>query len=49
MARVKLKAGTSIAGLSGRVGNLVFRVSAEGTTYVQQAPTAAQGPGSAAQ
>lgn len=49
MARVKLEAGTGIAGISGRIGNLVFRVSADGTTYVQQAPTTARGPGSAAQ
>ncbi|MBT9393964.1 hypothetical protein KLP40_12390 [Hymenobacter sp. NST-14] len=49
MARVKLEAGTGIAGFSGRIGNLVFRMSAEGTTYVQQAPAPGSGPGSAAQ
>ncbi|OWP61755.1 hypothetical protein CDA63_17810 [Hymenobacter amundsenii] len=49
MARVKMEAGSGIAGLSGRVGNLVFRMGAEGTTYVQQAPTGKKRPGSAAQ
>ena len=49
MARVKIEAGSGIAGLSGRVGNLVFRMSADGDTYVQQAPAGRKQPGSAAQ
>ncbi|SET76029.1 hypothetical protein [Hymenobacter actinosclerus] len=49
MARVKIEAGSGIAGLSGRVGNLVFRMSADGDTYVQQAPASSKQPGSAAQ
>ncbi|NVO32650.1 hypothetical protein [Hymenobacter lapidiphilus] len=49
MARVKMEAGSGIAGLSGRIGNLVFWMSADGTTYVQQAPTIKKRPGSAAQ
>lgn len=49
MARVKLEAGSGIAGLSGRVGNLIFRLSAEGRTYVQQAPASKKRPASAAQ
>lgn len=49
MARVKMEPGSGIAGLSGRVGNLVFRRIADGTTYVQQAPGPSQRSGSAAQ
>ncbi len=49
MARVKLEAGTGIASLSGRVGNLVFRTMADGQTYAQQAPAPVRRPGSAAQ
>lgn len=49
MARVKLEVGSGIAGLSGRVGNLVFRMSANGRTYVQQAPQSKKRPASAAQ
>lgn len=40
---------SGIAGLSGRVGNLVFRMGADGNTYVQQAPVSKKRPGSAAQ
>ncbi|WBA41948.1 hypothetical protein [Hymenobacter canadensis] len=49
MARVKVEAGSGISGISGRVGNLVFRMSADGTTYLQQAPAGKKQPGSAAQ
>jgi hypothetical protein len=52
MARVKLEAGMGmgILGLSGRVGNLVFRTMADGQTYAQQAPAPAQrGPTAVAQ
>lgn len=49
MARVKIERGSGIAGLSGRIGNLVFRMSADGSTYVQQAPAGKKRPGSAAQ
>lgn len=49
MARVKLEVGMGIAGLSGRVGNLVFRTTADGQTYAQLAPARTKRPGSAAQ
>ncbi|SDY70660.1 hypothetical protein [Hymenobacter psychrophilus] len=49
MARVKMELGSGIAGLSGRIGNLVFRIGADGTTYAQQAPSSRKRPGSAAQ
>jgi hypothetical protein len=38
MARIKLEAATGIASISGRVGNLVFRIAADGQMYAQQAP-----------
>ncbi len=42
-------AGSGIAGLSGRIGNLVFRMSADGITYAQQAAAGKKSPASAAQ
>ncbi|MDJ0364569.1 hypothetical protein QMK33_05345 [Hymenobacter sp. H14-R3] len=48
MARVKMVEGSGIAGISGRIGNLVFRMSADGVTYAQQA-AGKKGPPSAAQ
>ena len=44
-----MEAGSGISGFSGRVGNLVFRMSADGNTYLQQAPVGKKRPGSAAQ
>ncbi len=49
MARIKMAEGSGIAGISGRIGNLIFRMSADGTTYAQQAPAGKKGPPSAAQ
>lgn len=49
MARVKMEEGSGIAGISGRVGNLVFRMSADGNTYLQQAAAGKKRPGSEAQ
>lgn len=49
MARVKLEPGAGIASLSGHIGNLVFRTTADGQTYAQQAPAPVKRPGSAAQ
>ena len=49
MARVKFTTESGIAGLSGRVGNLVFRITADARTYAQQAPARTKRPGTPAQ
>ena len=49
MARVTFKDESGIAGMSGRVGNLVFRRAADGKTYAQQAPIPTKRKFSAAQ
>ena len=49
MARVTFTTGSGIESLSGRVGNLVFRTTADARTYAQQAPARTKQPGTPAQ
>ena len=49
MARVTFTTESGIAGISGRVGNLVFRTTADARTYAQQAPARTKRPATPAQ
>ena len=49
MARVTFTEKSGIESMSGRVGNLVFRTTADARTYAQQAPAPARRPGTPAQ
>ncbi len=49
MARVIFTTDSAIASISGRIGNLVFRTTADARTYAQQAPARTKRQGTPAQ